>query len=117
MQKGRGRRAGESHNRRTDDEIRNEERWTRLEQRRKAMMQVKHDQLFCQPEARVTKTGTVKTGSSETRTGIITNSSRECSFQEPVNKTPSLQTPAAAWKASHDIVMSPIETCRARENE
>jgi hypothetical protein len=61
----------------------------------------------------VTKTGTVKTGLSEIRTGFK-NSSREYSFQEPVNETPNLQTPAAVRNSSHDILIPPIG---ARENE
>ena len=64
----------------------------------------------------VTQTGTVKTGLSEIRTGFK-NSSREHSFQEPVNETPNLQTPAAVRNSSHDILMPPIEIHGARENE
>jgi hypothetical protein len=64
----------------------------------------------------VTKTGTVKTGLSEIRTGFK-NSSREYSFQEPVNETPNLQTPAAVRNSSHDILIPPIEIHGARENE
>jgi hypothetical protein len=64
----------------------------------------------------VTTTGTVKAGLSEIRTGFKT-SSCEHSFQEPVNETPNLQTPAAVRNSSHDVLMPPIEIHRAREDE
>jgi hypothetical protein len=45
------------------------------------------------------------------------NSSREHSFQEPVNKTPNPQTPAAVRNSPHDVLTGLIETRGARENE
>jgi hypothetical protein len=44
MQKGRGRKAGESHNRRTDVEIRKDERESQVQERRKEIMQAKCDE-------------------------------------------------------------------------
>jgi len=64
----------------------------------------------------VAQTGAVKTGSaSEMRTGFK-SSSRERSFQEPVNETPNLQTPAAARSSSCDTLTPPTETRGARES-
>jgi hypothetical protein len=86
--------------------------YLRLENQKRTM----HQAVQFKNQEGVTKTGTVKTGLSEMRTGFK-NSSCECSFQEPANETPNLQTPAAARNSSNDILMPPIETHGARENE
>jgi hypothetical protein len=70
----------------------------RKENQKKTMRQVVQ---LKNPEG-VTKTGTVKPGLSEMRTGFK-NSSPEHSFREPVSETPNL----------HDVLMPPIETRRA----
>jgi hypothetical protein len=62
-------------------------------------------------------TGTVKAGLAAIRTGFK-NSSREYSFQEPVNETPNLQMPVAVRNSLHNILILPmIEIHGAQENE